>query len=284
MLLDNYHPSESSGTEADLYGLEKDNSDDEGAEDAGSDSRKATPGDDNSSDAEEDVNHDSDESDPIPIVPTKRKAKAKPEGKTKTTGPRAGTSAPAPAPAKKSKKVASSMDRFATISVAEEATEQKKLDLRKVKIMKEKDVEIESTKARASVQIRKEELKAELAMTKLRFEHEKHMAELQARNHGGFQTFPHSSSTLQHHGAPHSHSGPFTYHPPDQYQAAPHGFPLNPSPEFGSHKPAARDTAPEPVPTQPPEQGNFIFDGSDVNPSQIDHFAFTPNARFEGDP
>lgn len=52
MLLDNYHPSESSGTEADLYGLEKDNSDDEGAEDAGSDSRKATPGDDNSSDAE----------------------------------------------------------------------------------------------------------------------------------------------------------------------------------------------------------------------------------------
>jgi hypothetical protein len=170
---DNHQASESSGTEGDFYGPGKQDSGDEfNKESVG----RTSP----APDVDVESDHEaieSDEPDAVPIVPAKRKAKG--ESKVKTTGPRAGNSAPAPAlTAMKAKKSASEIDRFTAISKAQEATEQKKLDLKRVKLMGKKEIEIASTKAKASVQIRREELKTEFAMEKLRLEHQMRMAEL----------------------------------------------------------------------------------------------------------
>lgn len=261
LLLDSYHPSESSGTEGDLFQPEHEESGDEDEEGI----RAGSPAEAPDSDGGDEADSASDDLagfDAAPSVPAKRKAAEKVENKrpVKKTGPRAGNSAPAPAPIKPKKSI-SSMDRFATVATAEEVTVQKKIDLKRAKIIGEKEVEIESTKAKANLQIRKEELKTQFAMEKLRLEHEKlrldhemRMAELQARNQvDRFQSFQNPSAP--HHDrlnapfASSSHSSTST-------------------PGFAQYRlPAIHDNEPEL--TRSVQVAGISLDGNDP-------FAFTP--------
>jgi hypothetical protein len=204
------------------------------------------------------------------------------EKKKKKTGPRAGNSVPTPVPAK-SKKSTSALDCFTDILKAEEVTEQKKLELRRVKIMGEKQVEIESTKAKASVQIRREELKAQYVMEKLRLEHQMRLAELKAHNHSdrlpasGF----HNTAIPQHHD--YRHHGPVasTSYP----SSSTSGYPQRHMPANAPYQLAApnsfnfqtNDTNPPLSPDISNIQGHHTVESGDVvGADDVDPFAFTP--------
>ncbi|KAF8226580.1 hypothetical protein L208DRAFT_1380137 [Tricholoma matsutake] len=74
------------------------------------------------------------------------------------------------------------VDQFADTSKAEEETAQKRIELRKEKVVAEKDMKVVSIKAKAAIEMKKQELKAQYALEKMRLEHQYHLAELQVWN------------------------------------------------------------------------------------------------------
>ena len=119
-------------------------------------------------------------------VPTKRKVgvsvKTESVKKMKKNGPLPGKSTPAPKPIPSNLKKKSLVDRFADTSKAEEETAQKRIELKKEKVVAEKDTKVASVKAKAAIEMKKQELKAQYALEKMRLEHQYRLAELQARN------------------------------------------------------------------------------------------------------
>ncbi|KAF8237249.1 hypothetical protein L208DRAFT_1375666 [Tricholoma matsutake] len=105
-------------------------------------------------------------------VPTKRKVgvsvKTESVKKMKKNGPLPGKSTPAPKP------MPSNLKKK---SLAEEETAQKRIELRKEKVVAEKDMKVASVKAKAAI-----EMKAQYALEKMQLEHQYCLAELQAQN------------------------------------------------------------------------------------------------------
>jgi hypothetical protein len=120
-------------------------------------------------DADEDEDIESDH-DVAVMIPTKRPAKPV----EKKTGARPGKSNPARHESKKSKVI----DRFADVANAEEVTNQKHLELKKIRVQGETQASVAKIKAQAEIQIQKDKLKAQARMQEKRQEHEFRMAQL----------------------------------------------------------------------------------------------------------
>jgi hypothetical protein len=132
------------------------------------------PGEDENS--EGDVEEDEDDDYKV-TIPRKRSA-----GSANTKEKIKGTSAPQKPKALKSEfnrdKKSKVLDRFADIASAEEVTNQKALDLKKVRSQNQAQNDIVKIKAKAEVQIQRDRLKAELRMLEKTQEHTYRMAQL----------------------------------------------------------------------------------------------------------
>jgi hypothetical protein len=171
---------------------EKDDHDKDSDEDLGEPEESLEKVNGLSFDDESDVNNDG-----MGKVPAKRKTNvsgklpAEHIKKMKKTGPLPTKSTPAPKPVPSNLKKKSLVDRFADTSKAEEETVQKRIELKKEKVVAEKDMKVASVKAKAVIEMKKHELKSKYALEKMRLEHEFHLVELHAWNNMGFGASSH---------------------------------------------------------------------------------------------
>jgi hypothetical protein len=142
-------------------------------------------------------NDDSDDSDES--IPPKKSQKCKQVNdgdvekgkaveKSKKMGTRAGTSTAAQPAAKKAK--TGVMDKFNAVSIAEEETIQRQLELKKIKASGVRDVKVERVKAQAQVKIETARMKHDTMRERARQEHEFWMAQMQMGQGGRHNSGP----------------------------------------------------------------------------------------------
>ncbi|KAF8225238.1 hypothetical protein L208DRAFT_1506819, partial [Tricholoma matsutake] len=112
----------------------------------------------------------------------KRKAtvleEAKPVVSAKKTAPQKGKSTPATATQSASKKSKTGAERMNAVSVKEEETTQKLLELKKTKVRAETEKQVAKLRAKADVKMQADKLKADIAVKKMELEYKLKMAQL----------------------------------------------------------------------------------------------------------
>jgi hypothetical protein len=186
LLLGSAHTSELGDTSSDgIVGLDDmhvDDGDDDGDDDTG---RSKEIGD------ETDGNEGSEEE--VQIVTeggAKRKVvvleEAKPVVTAKKTAPQKGKSTPATVSQTASKKSKTgATERMNAVSVKEEETTQKLLELKKTKVRAETEKQVAKVRAKADVKMQADKLKADIAVRKMELEYKLKMAQLGHVDHAG---------------------------------------------------------------------------------------------------